>query len=130
MNTQVIANVSFNADLNKFVCFINGEQIGASVYPDYFEYHYKRGDRPALNKLDIVKFVHHGADGSTMEVLAVRKAPKNVGITVQMVQAAPKKDVCPHCGNEHFHKNGKDAHSVQRYRCNDKACGKSFKLAV
>jgi predicted RNA-binding Zn-ribbon protein involved in translation (DUF1610 family) len=125
--TQVEAIVTFNAATGKYSCTIDGKDFGSSVYKDYFEFHYRRGDRANLAKLNISNFVHIEADGSKVNVAATRRIPKGAAVieTTFYPAVAATKLCCPKCGGEHFKKNGKDKKTgVQMYRC---SCGKSFK---
>jgi hypothetical protein len=125
--TQVEAIVTFNAATGKYGCTVGGKDLGTSVYKDYFEFHYRRGDRANLAKLNISHFTHVEADGTKVIVQAVRKIPKNAAVVEVTFYppVAEAKKVCPVCGGDHFKKNGKDKKTgLQMYRC---SCGKSFK---
>jgi hypothetical protein len=129
----VQAFVTKNAETGKYVCTVEGKEIGSSVYNDYFEFHYRKGDKARLNALTISTFVYVEEDGTKKEVQAFKKGeakPAKVKVEVAKVVAKvePQVPVCPCCSKTEFTKNGKNKAGVQTYRC--KHTKKSFVLAA
>lgn len=56
-------------DADRFACILDDVKIGTSKDPEYFEYHYKRGDVKALKSHVIKQFIYTTPEGKVTQVI-------------------------------------------------------------